>query len=57
MVVELVNGWAGAATEMAPADAAAIEAWRVQRLAHIEGGRSTLRVGHQDLAGALPTSL
>ena len=46
----LVEGWAGAAKEMAPGDAAPIDAWRARRLAHIDAGRSSLRVGHQDLA-------
>ncbi|MEP7116640.1 MAG: class I SAM-dependent methyltransferase [Acidobacteriota bacterium] len=54
---QLVEGWASAATAMAPADAATIDAWREQRVAHIDEGRSTLRVGHQDLAGAPPTGL
>lgn len=51
---QLVDGWAGAAAEMAPAAADDIEAWRVRRCAHIDAGISTLRVGHQDLAGLAP---
>lgn len=46
----LVEGWAGAATEVAPERATAIAAWRDRRLAHVDAGRSRLRVGHQDLA-------
>ena len=46
---QLVDGWARAAAEMAPGAAADIEAWRVRRVAHIDAGRSSLRVGHQDL--------
>ena len=47
---QLVDGWAGAATAMAPDEAAAIAGWRTRRLAHIHHGRSRLRVGHHDLA-------
>jgi hypothetical protein len=46
----LVEGWAGAARELAPSDVAIIDRWRARRLAHIDAGRSTLRVGHADLA-------
>ena len=46
----LIAGWASAAQELAPDDAAIIEAWRARRVAHIDGGRSRLRVGHHDLA-------
>ena len=35
----LVEGWAGAATDMAPELAAPIAAWAARRLAHVEGGR------------------
>ena len=45
----LIEGWAGAARELSPSDAAIIDGWRARRLAHIDVGRSTLRVGHQDL--------
>lgn len=48
---QLVDGWASAARALAPAEATAIDAWRGRRTAHIDGGRSTVRVGHQDLAG------
>jgi len=47
---ELVNGWARAATELAPAEAARIAEWRSRRLAHIAAGRSSITVGHQDFA-------
>jgi hypothetical protein len=46
----LIEGWAGAARELAPADAAIIDGWRARRLAHIDAERSHLRVGHYDLA-------
>ena len=46
----LVEGWAGAARELTPDDAAIIGGWRARRLSHIDAGRSHLRVGHCDLA-------
>lgn len=51
---QLVDGWAGAAAELAPAQAARIAAWRDRRAAHIAAGRSRLVVGHEDIAGILP---
>jgi glycosyltransferase involved in cell wall biosynthesis/SAM-dependent methyltransferase len=50
---QLIDGWASAAAEVAPARAAAIDAWRRRRLAHLAAGRSELVVGHEDLAGWL----
>lgn len=50
----LIDGWALAATEMAPDCARLIEAWRERRLAHVDAGRSHLTVGHDDLAAWLP---
>lgn len=50
---QLVEGWAGAAREMAPDEAAAIDAWRDRRFAAIGDGTSRVRVGHVDLL-ALP---
>lgn len=47
---QLVAGWAAAAGELVPSDIAIIDAWRARRLAHIDAGRSHLRVGHCDLA-------
>lgn len=46
---QLVDGWASAATAMAPDEAAAIEGWRRRRQTHIDKGQSRLRVGHVDL--------
>ena len=46
----LIDGWADAATEMAPDRAPAIARWRARRLAHVEAGRSRVVVGHDDLA-------
>jgi hypothetical protein len=48
---ELVRGWAHAAREMAAIDAARIDGWMDRRLAHIEASSSSLRVGHDDVAG------
>lgn len=48
----LVRGWADAAGEMG-VDAAGIAGWLAFRLAEIAAGRSTLQVGHLDIA-ALP---
>jgi hypothetical protein len=46
----LIDGWAQAAAELAPAESVSIQDWRTRRLAHLERGRSRLRVGHQDVA-------
>ncbi|MGE3177351.1 MAG: class I SAM-dependent methyltransferase [Vicinamibacterales bacterium] len=48
---QLVEGWASAAREIAPARAAAVDAWHARRLAHVAAGRSSIMVGHQDLGG------
>ena len=50
---ELILGWTQAAIEGAPADTASLVAWRARRLAHVDAGRSSIRVGHEDLL-ALP---
>jgi hypothetical protein len=47
---QLIDGWAQAATEIAPAQAAVIAAWRVRRLAHVDARRSRIIVGHEDFA-------
>jgi len=47
---QLIDGWAAAASEMQPAGAAAIDAWRQRRLEHVAAARSTIVVGHEDLA-------
>ena len=46
----LIDGWAEAATEMAPERASMIEDWRARRLAHVMASRSRIVVGHDDLA-------
>lgn len=53
---QLIDGWAFAATEAAPARAAQIDDWRRRRLARVIRRESTLRVGHEDLAAWLPHS-
>lgn len=51
---QLVEGWASAASEIAPAEAAAIADWRTRRLVHVHAGRSRIVVGHEDMAAWLP---
>jgi len=46
---QLIDGWAFAATEVAPARATEIDLWRARRLEHVTAGRSAIRVGHEDL--------
>jgi SAM-dependent methyltransferase len=50
----LVDGWAEAALELLPGEAATLAAWRRRRHAHLAAGASRLHVGHVDLAGELP---
>jgi len=45
----LIDGWAHAAAEIAPAESVRIEAWRQRRRAHVDAGRSSIEVGHDDL--------
>lgn len=45
----LLEGWAQAAAEIAPDQAASIDRWRARRLAHLDAGRSAIVVGHEDL--------
>jgi hypothetical protein len=51
---QLIEGWAEAATEVAPDLAGRIARWKARRLAHVTGGRSRMSVGHDDLAAWLP---
>jgi hypothetical protein len=46
---QLIDGWAGAASAVM-SDPAIFEEWRSRRRDHVASGRSTLMVGHQDLA-------
>jgi hypothetical protein len=50
----LIDGWADAALETAPAERARIGCWRARRLEHVEMHRSRVVVGHVDLAAWLP---
>jgi hypothetical protein len=50
----LVDGWARAASEIAPDRAGAIAGWRKRRMAHIAAGTSRIVVGHEDLAATAP---
>lgn len=49
----VLDGYAAAATEIAPDAAARIAAWHARRRALLEAGRSALRVGHRDLLAVL----
>jgi hypothetical protein len=49
----LIDGWAQAATEIAPAQARVIDGWRDRRLAHVAAGWSEIVVGHEDIMGIL----
>jgi hypothetical protein len=51
MQLALLDGWLGAALEIAPARRDALAAWHGRRREHVLGGRSVLRVGHVDLVG------
>lgn len=47
---QLIDGWAAAACALEPGERSAVEQWRMRRLAHVEQGRSTITVGHEDVA-------
>ena len=51
--LELLDGWLGAALEIAPESKLALTSWHGRRRAHVLAGRSELRVGHVDLVGWL----
>jgi hypothetical protein len=51
MQLALLDGWLGAALEIAPESRAALTGWHERRRAHVLTGRSELRVGHVDLVG------
>ena len=51
MQLALLDGWLGAALEIAPARRDALAAWHGRRRKHVLAGRSALRVGHVDLVG------
>ncbi len=48
---QLLAGWAEAAVQVAPEHTTLIDAWHARRLEHVDRGRSTLTVGHQDVSG------
>jgi hypothetical protein len=52
----LVAGWLEAACDIAPHRVAALTGWSVRRRAHIDAGRSRLRVGHVDMVGRPPST-
>jgi hypothetical protein len=49
----LIEGWAQAATEVAPERASAIADWLRRRLGHVTAGRSRIVVTHRDMAAWL----
>ena len=49
----LLDGWLGAALEIAPESRLALTSWHQRRRAHVLAGRSSLSVGHVDLVGWL----
>jgi hypothetical protein len=51
---QLIEGWAEAASEVAPGQLTSIRRWRERRLAHVTAKRSRLTVGHVDIAAWLP---
>jgi hypothetical protein len=46
---QLIEGWAEAARAIEPERSALIGAWRANRQAHLDAGRSRIMVGHEDL--------
>src|SRR5262249_19333034 len=46
---QLIEGWAAAAIEIAPADRELIAGWRLRRLEHVRAGESSVTVGHEDV--------
>ena len=51
---QLIEGWAHAATELAPDLSPRISSWTTRRLAHVSAGTSHLVVGHDDVGGVPP---
>lgn len=50
----LVGGWIEAAAAIAPEQDARVRAWGRRRTTHIDDGRSTIVVGHTDIAASPP---
>jgi hypothetical protein len=53
---QLIDGWAEAATEIAPAQSSFISSWHARRQVHVSEGRSTIVVCHEDLGAILDES-
>jgi len=53
MQLALLDGWLGAALEIAPENRPTLASWHERRRAHVLAGRAALRVGHVDLVGWL----
>jgi len=51
---DLLQGWARAATQMAPEWKGRVDAWCARRMHLLQSGISRILVGHQDLLGLLP---
>jgi SAM-dependent methyltransferase len=51
---QLITGWAEAAADIEPSDAARSRAWLQRRLGFVASGESRVVVGHYDLLGLLP---
>lgn len=49
----LLDGWRGAAVELAPERGSTLAAWHERRRAHVAAGRSAFRIGHSDIVGRL----
>ena len=50
---QLIDGWAQAATELAPELATRMQSWTTRRFAHLSAGTSYLIVGHVDVGATL----
>jgi SAM-dependent methyltransferase len=50
----LIDGWFGAASEVASGETHRLNQWHVRRRGHVDRGESTLTVGHVDLLGRPP---
>lgn len=51
---QLMDGWAHATLELDPSLAPSVASWRERRYAHVEAGRSSIVVGHHEVAAWLP---
>jgi len=49
----LIDGWAEASSEIAPAETSEITDWKLRRHAHVSAGRSRILVGHDDICATL----